>query len=525
MMRARHFFFPASVALALLACAHDDHKPVVHPTTPHTAQATPPGPNQYIVGDPGGGSRGTSIVVPLQNGQVGVVVEKARIIAGRGDPRVAADVPEAPITGAEKIPQRFGGGFLFWSDAVLYRADAFDGALKPVVKVPDSVQSVSFASKFLLVRTVAGERWALSIPSGQRVAVDPLGVADVQALDDGRAIAFNDQSAVFTSVDGGEHWTDVTTQLRSAPQKVARIEDEIWLLESSGAAQRLEADGHLAYFDHVPTEKPPEVRTRDPKWRGNEFPLREVFRGGAAIDDGTALVIADGDLVRIDIRTGEVVSTVQGRLPPDARCEAIPTSNDVLFACGSRNYQAGYSGGSAFVVSHTLGDEPPTVEQTFNGLSQFYGSDDGGLAYNGPCAGVGVGAGRPGLVLTGVDTGQRLVEAPGDGHGDADPRQVQDAPHRGRRGDDVHAARQLPGLLVDAQDDVHPGGVHERHLGQVQQEVPPAVVELVGQVVLELGRGVDVQITLHLQQGDVLTGQRHLDGQRVLGNGHVYLHD
>jgi hypothetical protein len=48
-------------------------------------------------------------------------------------------------------------------------------------------------------------------------------------------------------------------------------------------------------------------------------------------------------------------------------------------------------------------------------------------------------------------------------------------------------------------------------------------MQLVGEMVLELGRGVGVQVTLHRDQGHILTGQADLDGQGIVGNGHVYL--
>ena len=387
-MRARLFFSSTVVALALFACAHEEHRGPAHPSaSTGSSPGTPPVPAQYLVADPTGFSRMASLVVPLADGSVGIVVDRARIVTGQGDARVAVDLPDQSITGAEKVPGRFGGGFLFWTtDSVLYRSDTFDGPLKPVVKVPDSVQSISFAPAFVLVRTNNGERWALSLPSGKRVAMAPLGMADEVALDDGRALAYTDQGVVFTSTDGGAHWTDMTTSVRSSPQKVARVEEDLWLFEASGSAQRLEVDGHLAFFDHPPVEKAVEVRPRDARWRGNDAPLREAFRGGAAIDEGTALVVSEGDLVRLDVRTGDVLSIVAGKLPPDSRCDAVPTSNDVLFTCVSRASGSASFAPSAFVVSHTLTDEAPLIEHTFAGAAPFYASDDGGLAYGGPCA-------------------------------------------------------------------------------------------------------------------------------------------
>lgn len=48
-------------------------------------------------------------------------------------------------------------------------------------------------------------------------------------------------------------------------------------------------------------------------------------------------------------------------------------------------------------------------------------------------------------------------------------------------------------------------------------------MQLVGQMVLELGRRVDVQIALHRDQGHILTRQTDFHGQGVLGNRHIHL--
>ncbi|MBS2013898.1 MAG: hypothetical protein JST00_13495 [Deltaproteobacteria bacterium] len=384
-MRAR---FPLLGLFALAACGHAAQGTSTVKTTPEARQAAGPssGPPQYVVADPG--QRGGSISISLgPSGIFGMVVDKARIVVGRGEPRVGADFPDQPITGAVRIPTRFKGGFLFWTDDVVYRSEAFDGRLEPVARFQDGIAGLSFAPKYLLVRTRNGERWAVSPTNGERVNIEPLGVVDIEGLDDGRVLAFNDQGALFSSLDHGAHWTDVTAHIKSSPQKVAVVDDELWLFESSGGALRLDPDGQLSSFDKQPTEKSADMRQRDPRWRGLEAPLRAVFQYGAAIDESTAVVIEQGDLVRVDTRTGEIVGIVSGKLPPDARCFPVPTTGDVLFACLSRNAQPGYVTATSFVVSHTITGEAPVIEQTFAVASHFYASDDGGLVFEGPCSG------------------------------------------------------------------------------------------------------------------------------------------
>lgn len=376
------------VALSLLgisvACGHV----ALSPTAPArraapraSGVAARRGPQQYLVADPA--AHGKVVAVRLGGGGgLGIVVDKTRIVVGRGEPHVGIDLPKEAIGGARALPARLGGGFLFWTDRVVYRADSFDGALRPLARMPDSIENMSVGPRSLLVRTSNGERWALAVPSGDRVAIEPLGAADIEGLEDGRAIAFDDRGTVLTSVDHGAHWVDVTSQVKSSPARVAVVDDEVWLFESSGGALRLESDGRLSVFDKQPPDKPPEMRERDPRWRGTEAPLRTAFRSGASLDESTAIVAEQGDLVRVDVRTGEVVSVVPGKLPPDSRCEAVATANDVLFACVSRG-----AAPTAFVVSSTLSGDAPTFEQTFQSTGQFYAGDDGGLAIGVPCSG------------------------------------------------------------------------------------------------------------------------------------------
>ncbi len=392
-MRARLFVNAVhlvAVFAVLAACGHDE------PSRVPTVRLSPPitvpggdaaaGPSSYVVSDAGGRGEGGFRVKIGTAGQLGVVVDGARAIVGKGEPVVATEIVAESLTGAAVIPARLGGGFLFHTDRALYRAATFTGALQPLGRVTDTIQSFSFATKSVLVRARNGERWSLGLPSGDRVAADFAGVADIEALDDGRALAFDDQGLAYVSTDAGAHWSEVTSLLKSSPTRVAVVKGELWFLESGGGAQRLESDGRLVSFDTAPEEEETVTRAADARWRGGDTPLRTAFTLGAAIDDNTAVVCAEGDIVKVDVRTGDLVSVATGKLPPHSICQALSTSNDVLFACTSSMTPGGAQSGavSAFVASRTLTGDP-VVEQSFAGEGLFWGGDDGGLAFGAPC--------------------------------------------------------------------------------------------------------------------------------------------
>lgn len=371
---------------AVTACGHEEPSrvPVARLAPPSAAAASEPGagPTSYILADPGARDLGLHVKIG-SSGLTGIVVDGVRAVVGKGEPTVAVDETPEPINGAAPIPARLGGGFLFHTDHTLYRADSFTGPLRPLGRTPETIQAFSFATKAVLLRCRNGERWAIGLPSGDRVPAEPTGVADVEALDDGRALAFDDQGLSYASTDAGAHWVEVTALLRSAPTRVANVRGELWFLETGGGAQRLEADGRLSAFDAPPDEEEHAFRVPDPRWRGADMPLRTAMTLGAALDETTAIVYADGDLVRVDLRTGDLVSVASGKLPPGATCQAVPTSNDVLFACASS--QASNGGVSAFLASRSLASDGPVIEQSFAGEGHFWASDDGGVAFAAPC--------------------------------------------------------------------------------------------------------------------------------------------
>lgn len=372
------FVIACTAASTALACVHDDKRPNPVLANESRTNAPPPAPPQYLLGDPSGM---VTHLLPLHGGAQGIVVDRRRVIVARGEPRMAADQAPETINGAMKLPARFGGGFLFWTENNIYRSEAFDTALIPVARTPDHIDSISFGPKAIMVRTSNGERWGISLPKGERVPLVPLGLVDVVALDEGRALAFDDRGSVYTSLDHGATWTDATAQVKGKPTRVFIHEEELWLEGENADAMRLEPDGHLSWFDKVPEDPAQELRPRDPKWRGADAPLRVAIRSGVAIDEGTALVLEGGDLYRIDTRTGDVISVISGKLPPDSTCQGMQVPGDVLFACTARSTNA-----SSFVVSHTLSGDGPLIEQTFGQANMtFFASDDGGLAFAGPC--------------------------------------------------------------------------------------------------------------------------------------------
>jgi len=361
--------------VSLAACAHEPAPTTLTPRTPDTTptpvvEAAPP--PQYVVAD-----SASKEVVPLGKDGTGTVVDGLRVIVSGTGMRVAKELADPPLVAGMKLPAWMGPGFLFRSSTSLYLADSFDGPLKPVASFPAEIDDVRLGPKFALVLSSSGQRWPVDLKTGQRVPANPVGVTDIAGGPDGRAAALAEFGGVFVSGDGGTKWSDVASQLQGAVEELRVTEDgEIWLVTDNGPSARIDAGGHLALVDKAPDVKPATLRAKDPRWKSSDAPIRRALASGIADGERIALVVVDGSVARVDVGTGQVLSYAQGRLPPDATCEAVRAPDDVVFACARRN-------GTSFVASHVLSDKAPIIEQSFAQPGTFYTGDDGGLAYGG----------------------------------------------------------------------------------------------------------------------------------------------
>ncbi len=372
-----------------LACAHDGASPATvarPPEPPPPVVVAPPAtPPQYVLGDP---PKATPLtLVPVGPDANGVIIEGHRFLMRAGTVTEARDVSEPPVQAAWAVPSRLGGGFLFKAHDALYASATFEGLLRSVVTVPSAITHVSFGPTAVLVRAESGERWMLELSSGKRLPVAPAGLLDVAALDDGRAAALVEGGALMVSTDGGVHWTDASQGVRSPARRVLvdtpadatpGAEPALWIETQAGQSARVMPGGRIAEYDGpVPNPTPSTLRAKQDAWREDEPPLRRAVHAGVPFGEGAALVVASGDLVRVDLSTGAAEIVVAGKLPPDAACVAVRAPDDYLFTCGRPN-------GAAFVVSHAL-DRAPVVEQTFQEAGRFVVGDDGGLAFLGSC--------------------------------------------------------------------------------------------------------------------------------------------
>ncbi len=115
---------------------------------------------------------------------------------------------------------------------------------------------VSFAPKGVLVRSSDGNRRMHDLVTGAALPIAPLGLVDVLMLADGRAAALAEGGRALVSTDRGEHWSDVTASLSSAPTDLVSRPGEIWIETLAGPAFRLDPRGAIRELDNVPAPSP-----------------------------------------------------------------------------------------------------------------------------------------------------------------------------------------------------------------------------------------------------------------------------
>lgn len=382
--------------------------------------------SSFVIGDPDGLPAGTAAV--LDASSYGALIEGVRVVVRGAEPHLCADPLDGHIASFERVPAWLGGGFLFRARSALYAAATFDGPLRALRGFAESVSAVSFGPRGALVRTADGQRVMLDLATGASLQLPLPGLVDLAALPDGRVAALVEGARLFLGTDHGAHWSEATASLAGAPAAIFSQGGSIWVRDELTRGYELDPSGVLREVDAVPSPAPLRIRPADPAWTSSDAPLVAAVRRGVPLGDGGALVVAAGDVVRVDLRTGAARVLSAGRLPAEDECTALRAGDDVIAVCLNVGHPSS-------VFAHLAG-ESPQLERVFPVDGPFTAADDGALVLAASCDGALSKVAACARDLRGQWTEHRLPEAADAGAPDAgappiDPDHVRWIPREG----------------------------------------------------------------------------------------------
>lgn len=300
------------------------------------------------------------------------------------------------LIGGLALAPHIGGGYVFWTQARLFRATEFGGPLVPVgLGVADAadttIRGVRNGLRGAMIATDAGPRELL--PGATVATAFPdAGVTDLAALDASRAIRVDAFGRTAWTSDGGKVWNDSSAITGLAVRTVVASPDELWFETGQGRAI-LRKEGALSEPDgpsyrYVDYGRPFQIAFRGTRadrddsfwWGYRELqPLQAAIASGVRLSDGTAFGVVRGAVARVALDTGKVLSIATDWLPNGIDCQPMQMGSSVLFACAWDDYQGG-----AYLL-RADGIEPPHVERLFTDDGAFVTDDQGGLGYTGSC--------------------------------------------------------------------------------------------------------------------------------------------
>lgn len=296
---------------------------------------------------------------------VGPRVEPA-LVQGRrvlldGGLVVGGDPGPDRFSGFESLPERLGGGFLFWSEASTERAESFLGPASSRWRA-GAVGGVQPWLNGVLLRTARGVLVASS--SGGLASLPMPGIVDGAAVDERRGMLVDRFGRVYVTLDG-DTFRDLTAE-RQLRRYDATDVDEVVAIAEGRASEALAEDR--------------DGRTTPMSRELPGAPLMTAVAFGAELPSGDLLAVVDGDLNRVSTRSAGLVGpTVSLPLAnPYDQCQVVHASEGgVSLACVHDG------GGHVLVIQGDPRDL--RLEATFGPVAGFQTDPAGRMAAWGSC--------------------------------------------------------------------------------------------------------------------------------------------
>ncbi|MES1184129.1 MAG: hypothetical protein ABUL60_09955 [Myxococcales bacterium] len=247
-----------------------------------------------------------------------------------------------------ELPERLGGGFLFWilssNGTLLYRSASWTAALQPLAQLDFEVERLvpGFDRLLILPRREADYR-ALDLETAQ--AVPPLGLPPAPAYG---PMAFVDGwfgavqvplRGVLLSFDAGASWHPLSlpvTSFEPAGESLSlATPNGDYSLSARGALSHVTERDEAKVSEAARAELARLLAARDVGSDHGAEPLLQVAAlSGYPDGRGGAFVAAGGTLSRISLDTGRVLERRERAYVGAGECSGVRLGSGVGFVCG-----------------------------------------------------------------------------------------------------------------------------------------------------------------------------------------------
>jgi hypothetical protein len=293
------------------------------------------------------------------------------------------------------LPQRLGGGFLFWilssSVTLLYHARSWTAPLRPVAQLDFEVERIVAGFDRLLVLPRRDSQFrALDLARGEPAAV--LGLPEAPSYGE---MVFVDGwfGAVQVPLRGTLVTFDAGATYHPLDLPVTKLESEgpVLLASTATADYALHPSGELAHLrDRDPAQTSEAIQGElaralkpQPEALPSQFAARPLLETAAlsGIPDGRggAFVVSGGALLHVALDTGRVLDESPSTEVRHAECRGVRVASGVGFVCGH---------GPELTRVYALGKDLELVPLAqFAGARRVSPSGSGALVVSGGCSG------------------------------------------------------------------------------------------------------------------------------------------
>ncbi len=325
---------------------------------------------QYIVRVPP--VTATTTRVTLDGGKLGVVIRGERMIVdAMGNPIDVGDEGNR-LLAVYPVDKGAGEGFFFVGSEGLFHSKTFRGKLTQLHS--GSVSSVSSGPGFGVAVLGDGRVRAFDFAGKPKTGL-PVGTIVARTADDGTMALITHGGRAFVSRDAAATFTDVTADV-GLPIELTVSEGSLYIEDVTGEALRV--DGGSSTKTVAPARPvPPATKELKP-----ELARTLAVERGALVADDRAMVVDNGSTYDVSLRTGEILSTERGILPPGANCLPLSMADGVVVLC---------TGDTSSVFKRSRRSSALSLEHSFAFRGVFRHGRGDALLFEGPCKG-GTGA-------------------------------------------------------------------------------------------------------------------------------------